>query len=83
MNSNFSRYIIAVIIFGIGAIMAVTPALTQSNFELLIPGVILVAISAPFVYYFRARLKSAHQHKTDEEVITEAKIETEQKRRNR
>lgn len=57
--------------------MAVSPALTKDNFELLLPGAILIAVSTPFVFYFRARSKGAQDTKSDEELIMEAKQEAE------
>ena len=77
------KYAITVVTFLVGASMTVTPAFTKSNFELLIPGVILVAVSIPFVYYFHARSKSALYLKNQDEILTEAKKEAElQKRRD-
>jgi hypothetical protein len=77
MISFRAKYAIAAIIFVVGASMAVTPAFTKSNFELLIPGVILVAVSVPFVYYFRTRSKSTFRLKSQDEIIAEAKREAE------
>lgn len=56
--------------------MAVTPYFTLDNFELLLPGVILIAISTPFVYYWYAKMKSSRKNMNDEEILRQAEIES-------
>lgn len=55
--------------------MAVTPYFTLDNFELLLPGVILIAISTPLMYYWYAKTKSNRRIINDEEILRRAEIE--------
>jgi hypothetical protein len=70
------KFFIAAFVFVVGAVMAVIPYFTQDNFELLLPGVILIAISTPFVYYWYAKIKSGHMSMNDEEILRNAEIES-------
>lgn len=54
--------------------MAVTPYFTYDHFELLLPGVILVIISGPLMYYFYTKSKS-NSKMSDEEILRQAEIE--------
>lgn len=69
------KFFIAVAVFTAGAIMAVTPYFTLGSFWLLIPGVLLVAVSAPFMYYFYAKTKYERKSMTEEEVLRQAQLE--------
>lgn len=70
-----AKFLISAAVFTVGAIMAVTPYFTMDNFWLLIPGVILVAVSAPFMYYFYAKTKYERKSMTEEEVLQQAQFE--------
>jgi VIT1/CCC1 family predicted Fe2+/Mn2+ transporter len=70
-----AKFFVFAVVFAFGAIMAVTPYFTLDNFWLLIPGVILVAVSAPFMYYFYAKTKYERKRMTEEEVLRQAQFE--------
>ena len=70
-----TKFLISTAVFAVGAIMAVTPYFTMGSFWLLIPGVTLVAASAPFMYYFYAKTKYGHKTMTEDELLRQAQLE--------
>lgn len=77
-----TKLFIAVGVFGIGAVLSVIPALTKEHFEFLIPGILLLAVSAPVMYYLQAKQKSGYEHQSDEEIIKQATQESQPSKRS-
>lgn len=71
-----TKFAIALVIFIIGAILSVIPYFTLEHFEFLIPGILLIAVSTPFTYYFYAKMKSKRSKLSDTEILRRAEIES-------
>jgi len=71
-----SKFIIATGLFAIGAVLIIYVFLMKTSFELLIPGFILVAFAGPAYYFYRYEIQSNLQHKTDDEILKQAEIES-------
>jgi hypothetical protein len=71
-----TKFVIALVAFVVGSILSVIPYFTLNHFEFLIPGVLLIMVSAPFTYYFYAKIKSKHSKLNDTEILRRAEIES-------
>jgi Kef-type K+ transport system membrane component KefB len=70
------KFLLSATVFAIGAILSVIPYFTMDHFEFLIPGIILIAISTPFTYYFYAKMKNKHAEQNDADILRQAEIES-------
>lgn len=73
------RFVIIAALFGLASLAIVDVVYTTTNFWLLIPGFIGVAIFGPWSYYLYAKMKETPRP-THQEIIANAQIESKAKK---